>query len=269
MGLKFLGVLSLGLSLLLITPAAAQHKVQRSGALWPELQVEYVLKSTSFFYFRNHYRHNWDNDFNYLRSEGPLKYLERVQLRAGYEQVFNAHWSGGIAESYAFEPTRNLLFNEIYARHVGVMGKYRLTERASLEHIVQTNNDNRGRFRFRADLDRDFKVKGKNIRPRVTYELFFNHYYDADINEVRNTRQVDRTRLRFEIIYPLGNHLAFTPYFMRQTDFITALPTYDADGNMLQTGGKQNTVTPIFGIDIRYVFFRGGTPFSRVIRPDR
>jgi len=259
----FLGVTCLS------QPVWAQRKVHRGGAFWPELQAEYVLKSTSYFYLRNHYRHNWDNDFNYLRPEGFLKYLERAQIRAGYEHVFNAHWSGGISESYAFEGTRNLWFNEVFARHIGAIGRFRLTKRAYLEHNVQTNQDDRARFRFRTDLERDFKIRKKAIRPRIGYELFFNHYYDAGINEARNTRQVDRSRLRLELTYSIDKHLAFTPYLMRQTDFITTLASFDVNGNELQPGGKQNTITPVFGIDIRYVFYQGGTPFSRVIRSNK
>ena len=264
---KQLSGLILFLSLSFIAqPAGAQHKVHRGGAIWPELQVEYVLKSTSYFYLRNHYRHNWDNDFNNLRPEGPLKYLERLQFRAGFEHVFNAHWSGGISESYAFEATRKLWFNELFARHIGNVGHFRLTKRAFLEHIVQNNQYNRARFRFRTDLERDFKLGEQTIRPRLGYELFFNHYYDPGINEVVNTRAVDRSRLRLEIVYPINEHLAITPYFMRQTDFITSLASYDANGNELQPGGKQNGITPVLGIDIRYVFYQGGAPFSRVIR---
>ena len=270
MGLKGFGWVFLFLGLFLISqPVEAQHKVHRGGAVWPELQVDYVLKSTSYFYFRNHYRHNLENDFNYLRPAGALKYLERAQFRAGYEHVFNAHWSAGISESYAFEATRNIWFNEVFARHIGAIGRFKLTKRAYLEHNVQTNQDNRARFRFRTDLERDFKVRKKAIRPRLSYEFFFNHYYDAGINSARNTRQVDRGRLRMELIYSINEHLAFTPYFMRQTDFITTLASYDANGTELQPGGKQNNITPVFGIDIRYVFYQGGTPFSRVIRSNK
>lgn len=262
--------LILGLSILLeVQPVNAQRKVQRGGAFWPELQVEYVLKSTDYFYFRNQYRHNLDNDFNYLREEGPLKYVERVQFRAGFEHMFNPHWSGGIAEAYAFEPTRNILFNEVFARHLGTIGSFRFTKRASLEHIVQSNRDNRGRARLRLDLDREVKIKALAIRPRVAYELFFDHYYDEALNEARNARQVDRTRLRLEILYTINDFLALTPFFIRQTDFIQALGTYDVNGNELEPGGKQNNITPIFGIDFRYNFYKGGIPFSRTIKTNK
>jgi len=254
---------------LLLSPVMAQHKVQRSAAFWPELQVEYVFKSTSYLYFRNQYRHNLDNDFNHLQEKGPLEYVERAQFRAGFEHMFNSQWSGGIAEAYAFESTRNILFNELFVRHLGAIGSFRFTKRASLEHIVQTNKDNRGRFRLRLDADREFKIKDRSIRPRIAYELFFDQYYNTELNKARNTRQVDRIRLRLEILYSLNAHLALTPFFIRQTDYITAPTTNDANGNVLQPGGKQNNVTPIFGIDMRYAIFKGGTPFSRIIKGNK
>ena len=265
--LKWWSWLILGLVIFLTgQPVSAQRKVLRGGAFWPELQVEYVFKSTSFLYFRNQYRHNLDNDFNHLQEEGPLKFVERAQFRAGFEHMFGPHWSAGIAEAYAFEPTRNILFNEIFARHLGTIGNYRFTKRVTLEHIAQTNRNNRGRARFRVDLDREVKIKAFAFRPRVAYELFFDRYYNDALNEARNARLVDRTRLRLEILYSINDFLSFTPFFIRQTDYIQALGTYDANGNELEPGGKQNNITPIFGVDFRYTFYKGGTPFSRNIK---
>src|SRR5688500_12447765 len=111
------------------TPARAQNRVQRSGAVWPELQVEYVFKSTSYLYFRNQYWHNFDPEFNNLPEEGPLKKLERWQFRLGFEHMFNPNWSAGIAEAYAIERTRKILFNEIYLRHLHSLGSFRFSQR--------------------------------------------------------------------------------------------------------------------------------------------
>jgi hypothetical protein len=247
----------------------AQNIVHRSGTAWPELQVEYVFKSTSYLYFRNQYRHNFDPDLNHLYEAGPLKYLERVQFRAGFEHMFNNHWSGGIAEAYAIERTRKILFNEIYLRHLSSLGTFRITQRASIEHIVQWGRSDLGRVRLRADIDREIKLGSLNLRPRIGYELFFNIDY-LPTEQSRNTqRRVDRTRLRFEILCPLTGHLAITPFFTRQSDFLIVEPAYDANNNLIRSGGKRSYVTPIMGLDLRYAIFKGGKPFPRVIKINR
>ena len=253
--------------LLVSADGVAQHKIHREATIWPELQVDYVFKSTSYFYFRNHYRHNLDEDFNFLRPDGPLKYLERLQFRAGFEHMFNANWSGGIAESYAIERTRKILFNEIFLRHLGTIGKVRFTKRASFEHIARWGQENYGRARLRADLDREYKLGKTNLKPRIAYELFFNFDYNADATQ--NNRNVDRTRLRLEVLCPITDHIAVTPFFTKQTDYFVVESTYDANGTVIREGGKQNHITPVFGLDLRYAFFKGGTPFPRTIQANK
>ena len=248
----------------LVPCSFAQKKVYRSGAVWPELQAEYVFKTTSFFYFRNHYRHNLDNDFNQIREQGPLKHLERIQFRAGYEHIFGEHWSGGIAESYAVEPTRKIIFNEVFGRHLGNLGSFRLSERLSFEHIIRLHQNKLGRVRFRADLDHDLKIGKIITKPRISYDMFFNIDYELQENAVSD-RNMDRSRLRFDVLLPINNFITITPYFTRQTDFFEVEPAYDEKQVLVRLGGKQNHITPIYGLELRYVFFEGRTPFSRTI----
>jgi hypothetical protein len=246
-------------------PVMAQQKVIRQATVWPELQMDYVFKSTSFLYFRNQYRHVLDNDFNHLRETRALQYLERVQFRLGYEHVFNPHWSGGISEAYAIERTRNILFNEVYARHSWAMGKFRLSERASWEHLIRWPKNNNGRFRLRADLDRSFKVGVKSLRPRVSYELFYNVDYHPQADAGAETRWVDRSRLRLDCLLGLSNYLAVTPYYIRQTDYYVVEPAFDEQNNIVRPGGKQNHVTPVWGLEVRLSVFAGGESFPRTL----
>lgn len=245
------------------SPVRAQRQVHRTATLWPELQLDYVFRSTSFLYFRNHYRHVLDNDLNQLRSHGALQYLERLQFRLGYEHAFNRHWSAGISESYALERNRNILFNEVYGRRTGAIGTFRFSQRASFEHLMRWPRNNNGRFRLRAELDRSFPIAQYTLRPRVSYELFFTIDYHAHPG-VEN-RQVDRTRLRVECQLMLNNFVALTPYLMRQTDYDVVDPAFDADNNMIRPGGKQNQVTPVWGLEFRYAVFAGGKPFPRTL----
>ncbi|KAA5549429.1 porin family protein [Adhaeribacter rhizoryzae] len=237
----------------------------RPANFWPELQVEYVLKNTSFFYFRNHYRFNFDDANNYLGEKGLTESLERVQVRAGYEQVFNNQWSLGIAESYAKEQTRGIFFNEVYARHISTFGKIRFAQRASFEHILRWPTNNNGRIRFRADLEQNINVGKRLIRPRLSYDLFYNISYQNPKGPNIAQRLVDRTRLRLEVLYNFNERFSATPYFTEQVDFTGKAPEYSAAGEIIKPASKQNAHTPIVGLDLRYVLFHGGEPFPRTL----
>ncbi|MGV3503945.1 MAG: hypothetical protein ACO1O1_09555 [Adhaeribacter sp.] len=255
MRLVFLAALCL-LLLAGANPAAAQKRVYRRAALWPELQLDYVLPSGSMWYFRNHYRHVVDQDFNYLRQTGPLQYLERVQFRLGYEHAFNAHWRAGLSESYALERNRNILFNEIFARYTEEIGFLQLAQRISLEHLVRWPKNNNGRLRLRTELDRTFALGRYQLRPRVSYELFYVLAYHPRTGGDTPRRWVDRSRLRLEGQLMLSKHLAFTPYFMCQTDYFFVEPAFDGNNQVLRAGGKQNHLTPVWGLDLRYALFK-------------
>jgi hypothetical protein len=248
-----------------IRPVRAQQKVHRTAALWPEIQLDYAFRSTSFLFFRNHYRHVMDNDFNQLRNHGPLQYLERLQFRLGYEHVFNPNWSTGVSESYALERSRNILFHEVYGRHTGAIGKFRFSQRASFEHIMRWPKNDNGRFRLRADFDRSFQIAHYALRPRASYDLFLNIDYSSNAHSGTENRQVDRTRLRLDCQLILNNFVALTPYFIRQTDFFMVEPALDADNHIIRPGGRLNQVTPIYGLEFRYSVFAGGDPFPRTL----
>jgi hypothetical protein len=239
-------------------PVSAQQKVSRTATLWPELQFQYVFRSTSFLFFRNHYRHVLDNDFNQLRDQGALQYLERLQFRLGYEHVFNAAWQAGISESYALERSRKILFHEIYARHTEAVGKFRFSQRASFEHLMRWPRNDNGRFRLRAELDRTFPLGPRRLRPRAAYELFFYTYYPAGANNGIENRTVDRSRLRLDCQLRFNKHVAVTPYYMRQTDFYVVEPAFDGEHNVVRPGGKQNHVTPVWGVEVLFAVFAKG-----------
>lgn len=220
------------------------------------------LNLPAFCYFRNQYRHALDNDFNHLRERPVLRSLEWVQFRMGYEHIFNRNWAGGLATCYAFARNRNTLFNEVFTRHSGPVGKFRFSQRLAFEHLVRWPKDTNGRFRFRFDLDRSFPIGALSLRPRAIFELFYNINYQQ-LPPGFPSRRVDRSRFRFDCQLALNNHLALTPYFMRQTDYFIVQPAYDATGQVLRPGGKQNHLSPVWGFELRYAFFEGGKSFSR------
>jgi hypothetical protein len=244
-------------------PAGAQQRVHRPAALWPEIQLDYAFPSGSFLYFRNHYRHVLDPDFNLLRRKGPLQHLERLQFRLGYEHVFNPTWSAGFSESYALERSRNIWFHEVYGRHVSTIGKFRFSQRLSFEHLMRRPKQDNGRFRLRADVNRSVELGQLLLRPRVSYEVFFNIDYQPEAHAGQATRLVDRSRLRLDCQIIFNDVVALTPYFIRQSDYFVVEPAFDADNNIIRPGGKQNHLSPIWGLEFRYTVFADRQSFPR------
>lgn len=165
------------------------------------------------------------------------------------------------------ERTRNILFNEIYARHIGNLGKFRLAQRASYEHIIRWPTNPSGRVRLRADGDYNMKVGKRIAKPRVSYELFFNLAYSLPERNNKPERLVDRSRLRLELFYPFTEKFAVIPFFTEQVDFLKE--EADTPGKITRTGVKRNIYSPIVGLDLRYVIFAGGLPFSRTIQTNK
>lgn len=244
-------------------PGMAQRKVRREAAVWPEFQLDYVFKSTSFLFLRNNYRHVLDNDFNHLRDNGVLQYLSFMQFRLGYEHVFNRKWCGGLAEAYAIDRTRSMLFHEAFVRHTGTIGKFRLLKRGAVEYLMRWPKNDNGRFRFRTDLDRAFKVGGKTLRPKVASEIFFDVAYPRQESAAVETRVVDRSRIRLECQAALNSHFSVTPYFMRQIDYFMVEPAFNEHNQVIRAGGKQNHSTRVWGVELRFAVYEGGQSFPR------
>lgn len=246
----------------------AQQKVHLATDIWPEIQVEYVLKSTSFFYFRNQYRFNTDPDFNGLGETFPGEQLKRFQLRAGYEHTLTDKWSIGGSEMYGIEPNRKLLFTDIYVRHLNSVAGLQITERIMFDYLYYSNSPIKvGRFRPRLDLDKVIRLNAWTIRPRVGYELFMNTDFKPDTHT--SGRRVDRTRLRLEVSFQPNPHVAIAPYFTKQTDYLRTSDKIDDQTHLVTKGIDQNIILPIWGLDVRYTFFQGKKPFPRQPAPVR
>ncbi len=99
--------LSLFLLVLHVSSSQAQQKQRLAPEIWPELQAEYVFKSTSFIYFRHQYRFTTNPDFNGLNAGILNDQLKRIQFRLGYEHVFTNKWGLGGSQMFSFEPARN------------------------------------------------------------------------------------------------------------------------------------------------------------------
>ena len=223
----------------------AQRKTHNDVELWPELQADYVLGEKGFIYFRNQYR---------ITTNSDLETLYRKQFQLGYEHMFNENWSGGLSERAALETNRNKFFTELFFRHQGHIGSVRFIKRGAFEYIHISDMDAASRFRLRAELDREFKVKELGIRPRVSYEIFLLSSLTGENPE--NQRRIDRTRLRLDVTFEISDHFSVTPFFTKQTDYLETIEQYDENGNIKIPGGNLNEITPIFGLETRLILFK-------------
>jgi hypothetical protein len=246
----------------------AQQKNIQAADIWPELQAEYVFKSTSFLYFRNQYRFNTSPDFKGMGQHFPGDQLRRFQVRAGYEHVLTNQWGIGGSQMFGIEPTRKLLFTDVYVRHVNSFAEVQFTKRLMVDFLYYSNSSTQvGRLRPRLDLDKALKVNSWTFRPRVGYELFMNTDFRPETHT--SPRRVDRTRLRLELGLQFSPHLTIAPYFTKQTDYTKTEDVIDEHTGMIVKGSKRNLILPIWGLDVRYILFQGKVPFPRVLTPVR
>jgi len=246
-------------------PSKAQEKQHLAPELWPEVQAEYVFKNTSFLYFRHQYRFTTNPDYKGLNAFVLDNQLKRIQFRLGYEQVFNAAWGLGGSQMFSFEPSRKLYFTDVYLRHSNFVAGLQIIKRVMVDYLQYSNTASVGRLRPRLDLDKSFKMNTFTIRLRAGYELFV--YTNFESSKPYSVRGIDRTRLRTEVILQPNPHVSFTPFFTRQTDYNRLPNKLDDQTQFVTVGEKLNSITPIWGVEVRYVFFQGNKPFPRVIVP--
>ena len=243
----------------------AQQKRHIAPELWPEIQTEYVFKNTSFLYFRHQYRFTTNPDYQGLNSFVLDDQLKRIQFRLGYEHIFTNTWALGGSQMFSFEPGRRLFFTDVYVRHLNTIAGIQLIKRLMVDYLQYTNAPSIGRFRPRLDLDKPFKFNDFTLRLRTGYEVFF--YTDFKAIRQTPTRLIDRTRLRAEITLQPNPHITFTPFFTKQTDYASLPDKMDEQTHVVTAGGDQNSITPIWGVEVRYIFYQGKKPFPRVIVP--
>lgn len=245
--------------------AQAQHKTHLPWQIWPEVQAEYVFKTRHFLYFRNQYRYDPGKSSRYLGSEFPGNHVERIQFRLGYEHLLSNKWSMGGSEMYGIEANRYLLFTDVYVRHVNTMdGGVQITQRLMADYLWYSDVSRRvGRLRPRLDIDKVFRFSHWIVRPRIGYELFLSTYFHNQLPIAG--KLINRTRLRFETGWQPGPHFIFTPYYTKQIDYIKIPDRIDNQTNLLIRGDNHHRViAPIWGVELRYVFFQGKVPFSRL-----
>ncbi|QNF31758.1 DUF2490 domain-containing protein [Adhaeribacter swui] len=242
-----------------------QQKQQLAPELWPEVQAEFVFKSTSFLFFRHQYRFTTNQDYQGLHSPILNNQLKRIQFRVGYEHVLTNAWGVGGSQMFSFEPGRKLFFTDVYLRHLSSIVGLQVIKRLMVDYLQYTTTSSVGRLRPRLDLDKALKINNLPIRLRAGYELFL--YTDFKSTKPYVGRIADRTRLRFEVAIQPNPHLTFTPFFTKQTDYSQLPDKVNEQTKTVIAGENQNSITPIWGVEFRYTIFQGNKPFPRIPMP--
>ncbi|HSI90446.1 MAG TPA: hypothetical protein VK927_04980 [Adhaeribacter sp.] len=250
---------------------AQLKKIHSDPLIWTDLQADYFLPDQSYFFFRNQWRHNTNNDFAGLKESGPLHQFYEMYALVGYDHRFTERWSARVFARYTFRPVNNNVFFQGALRHTGHIGSVDFIKQLAFDYIKPQLEDSRGRIRPFAALEKNFRFGNHTMRPQLSYELFFNNDF-KDEQSGGLTRTVDRTRLRVAASYKATPYLWITPYFMKQTDYFNVLSTFtelkdannnpvlDDDGNPVlveNKGGKRNRIDPVFGLDLRFIIHAG------------
>ena len=246
--------------------ATAQRRSVGDVQLLPEVQAELALKGDDYVLLGVQ---------GLLNTQSPTGAdLDRIGFNFGYERFWNQQWSGGAtlqANSYnnqsdgiSGSKLRSDFIPELFVRHWNTLGSFNFRQRLGVEYFISggKNTQDRALTSLRLDLDRPIPI-GTNglLRPRLAYEAVAYLRLQRDEDEPRE-RVIDVGALRAEVGVRVSPHFDFTPWVATQTNYINALPQYDANGKET-AGGRTNLVTPIIGLDVRLTLFRGGAPFER------
>jgi len=252
--------------LICCTSTTAQRRSVGDEQLLPEVQAELALKG---------------DDYVLLGVQGLINTqpsigadLDRLGFTFGYERFWNQQWSGGAtlqanfftnqSDGISGSELRSDFIPELFVRHWNTLGSFNFRQRLGMEYLISggENTQDRALTSLRLDLDRPIPI-GTNglLRPRLAYEAVAYLRLQRDENEPKE-RVIDFGALRAEVGVRVSPHLDFTPWVTTQTNYINALPQFDANGNQT-AGGRTNLVTPVIGLDVRLTLFRGGAPFER------
>jgi hypothetical protein len=240
---------------------AAQRRINNPTQLWPELQAELALRENAYLLLSAQNQRSAEARYN-------NRTFDYVLLRAGYERFWSPQWSGGAMARYVATSSEgnNSLVPELLLRHRGDWLGLTWGQRLSLEYAFRAAGQrNLGATRLRLDVERLIPVGGITLRPRVAWEGGFNIRLQPPDDQPEE-RTLDQGRFRAEVGVRLSDHVDFTPYFARQSDYIITQFQYDADGN-ITAGGRTNLVAPIIGLDVRFTLFQGKQVFERTQLP--
>ena len=265
--MRYLYYLPLVLGFFSAVSATAQRRTVSNTLLLPELQTEVALNG---------------DDYLLIGLRTPLLTgtshgleVERVGLNLGFERFWDQQWSGGATlrtefyDAYSGGSDVSKLYvdvvPELFLRHWNTLGGFNFRQRLGVEYYVPggNNSESRAITRLRLDLDRVFPLgEHTAIRPRLAYEAAAYLRLQRDEDDSKE-RFIDFGTLRAEDGIRVSPQFDFTPWVASQTGYVIALPDFDSTGQITKPGGPTNLISPAVGLDLRFTFFSGGTPFER------
>ena len=203
------------LLLLFIGPAVASSTDDSRDEFWPELDTYINLNTAARLRLLGAFRNNqqgesWHGDFGAF-IDVALKPVFRRELRQG-EDVFDKRF---LSFQSGFRYISRLGAGPPYLEHRWIV---ELTARYPLPGHFILSDRNRGEFRFiskmpfapryrnKFQLEKDFRMGDLVYTPYLSTELFYDTRYDAWV----------RNRYSAGVQFPVGGHVVFQPYYLRQ-----------------------------------------------------
>jgi len=229
--------------------------------IWANYMVELYQKDGSFWFSETNLRHSF---FPYSPNLGGLP-LYNIQQKIGYEKYIDKNWSVGISMRGVLEKQEKQLFTQIYVSHVSAISRHtvELMKYLSFERIDSDNvlKKTESRLTIGMALAKTFKIKNSpRLRPILAYDVFMMHTWLLNSHPLYNRRAVDKSRFRIELAYFLRKNLTIAAYYIDQTDFFVAEPTYTAKGEETSPLRNLNITTPIVGFRIHWLLFNAQKP---------
>jgi hypothetical protein len=235
-------------------------KYYNPNSWWLTLRYDHFLKIGSYFFLENNNRFNQEPGFG---ESFPFKKFYQTYVWAGYEHKAHEKWYLGISERYIAVRNRDSWCTRINITHRGKLGKLAFTKEASLEHFKYKKSDNpyiiienEGMASFAPALVKTFSIKERPLYVLLSYRASVLFDWNNDNFSSYDKRNIDFTRLRFEISHFLTQNLLVSLFAMRETYYSYQLAQYDINNNEISPEARVNRITPVIGFSLNYVYKR-------------
>lgn len=228
-------------------------KQKRDFELWTYTNITYDFEGKSYLFGRLHTQ-------SLPKAESLLNY---TQYRLGYAQLIQKNLHLGI---FAQNDKSKTFVYRLFLKHRSKISKVYFDKQLSLEFVKYSKayfeSFEQGRLWF--GLAYPFKLgKGKQFYPQLSYEIFKT----LDKKEpFQNERKIDRTRLRFDLVYEFSSKVKLSLFALKQSDYYFALAQFrlDTNGQMIEIKPERrlNLVKPVYGFSLYFNFGKEQNSFN-------
>ncbi len=224
------------------------HKEYTNLTALSGVKAEYYFKEKSCVFFSSDY--NTNENYRYRVTNST-----RIYNRLGLEMNAGGRWylGGSVSHRLAYDAKHSMATIKANATHRGKIGSIQFIKELSVEYIhhfnstfFDTNKD--VQVGIGAALYKDFEVAERPLGFLLSYKVILNSKLQYDIYKDRN---IDFTKLRFDVFYGITKNIYFGIFAMRETEYFYPPGTSDAFGNNIYF--RQNNVYPIVGANLNIV----------------